>query len=131
MYTKALEAFLIGQINWETDVIKAVLIDTAFYTPNFTTDAVLDDIPLNARIVESPALTAKTGANGVADAADVTFPGLVGAQCEALVLFKQTLNSSTNRLICFIDTAGGLPIIPDGNDITVVWDNGANKIFRL
>jgi len=34
-------------------------------------------------------------------------------------------------LIAFIDTATNLPVTPNGGDIIVAWDNGANKIFKL
>jgi hypothetical protein len=131
MYSKSLEAFLTSKINWEVDTIKAVLIDLDQYTPSVLTHATLSDIPVAARVSVSPALTAKTAVNGVADAADVVFPSVTGAQSEALALFKDTGDAATSPLICFIDTAGGLPVYPGGSDISVVWDNGLNKIFRL
>lgn len=34
-------------------------------------------------------------------------------------------------LIAYIDTATGLPVTPNGGDITIAWDSGANKIFKL
>lgn len=131
MYAKGLEAFLTGQINWSNDTIKAVLVDLNVYTPNLTTHEFLADIPAGARVSISPALTAKSATGGVADAADVTFPAVSGSQSEAVALFKETGNAATSRLICIIDTATGLPVTPGGGDISVVWDNGANKIFRL
>lgn len=131
MYAKGLEAFLTGQINWESDTIKAVLVDLNLYTPNLNTDQFLSDIPSGARVSTSPALSSKSASNGVADAADVTFSAVSGAQSEALALYKDTGDASTARLICIIDTATGLPVTPGGGDISVVWDNGANKIFRL
>lgn len=131
MYTKALQAFLKGEINWEGDTIKAVLVDYASYTPNLVTNQFLNDIPSIARIAISPALGAKTAINGVADADDVTFPSVNGNQSEGLVLVKDTGDESTSPLICLIDTANGLPVTPTGGDITIIWDNGSNKIFRL
>jgi hypothetical protein len=131
MYAKGLEAFLTGQINWENDAIKAVLIDFNLYTPNLNTHQFLSDIPSGARVAISPALTAKSALNGVADAADITFPTVSGAQSEAVALFKDTGSDVTSRLICLIDTATGLPVTPGGGDISLVWDNGINKIFRL
>jgi hypothetical protein len=38
---------------------------------------------------------------------------------------------SGNLLIARIDTATGLPVTPNGGDITVQWDAGADKIFTL
>lgn len=131
MYSKGLEAFLTGRIDWETDTIKAVLVDLDLYTPNVLSHSILSDIPSGARISTSPALTAKTASNGVADAADITFPSVTGPQCEALVLYKDSGADATSPLICIIDTAGGLPVFPGGSDISVVWDNGLNKIFRI
>lgn len=131
MYQKGLEGFLTGKINWETDVIKAVLVDLSFYSPNLAANYMLSDIPSAARVSVSSALRDKSAVNGIADAADITFKSATGPQCEAIVLFKDTGNPATSRLICFIDSAGGLPVIPSGGDITVVWDNGLNKIFRL
>jgi hypothetical protein len=34
-------------------------------------------------------------------------------------------------LIAYIDSATGLPILPNGGDITVVFSSGASKIFAL
>jgi hypothetical protein len=31
----------------------------------------------------------------------------------------------------YIDAATGLPLTPNGGDVTIQWDNGANKIFKL
>ena len=39
--------------------------------------------------------------------------------------------AAAQRVIAFIDTATGLPVTPNGGDITITWDNGANKIFKL
>ena len=38
---------------------------------------------------------------------------------------------TTARLIWFDDASTGLPITPNGEDINVTWDAGANKIFAL
>ena len=62
---------------------------------------------------------------------DVTFTSVTGASIEAIVLYKDTGTDATSPLIAFIDTATGLPITPNGGDIIVTWDNGANKIFKL
>ncbi len=131
LYDKGREGFLAGEIDWDTDVIKAVLIDAADYTVNLGTHQFLSDIPVAARVATSAALTGKTVASGVADAADLTFPAVSGDPAEALVIYQDTSIASTSRLIAYIDTATGLPVTPNGGDISVAWDNGANKIFKL
>lgn len=131
MYAKGLEGFLDGSIDWDTHTIKAVLIDAADYTVNLATHDNLDDIPGGARVATSSALSGKTVTDGVADASDVTLSSVTGDPSEAVVLYKDTGTESTSRLICYLDTATGLPVTPNGGDIVLTWDNGANKIFKL
>lgn len=131
LYDKGREGFLAGGIDWDTDLIKAVLVDAADYTVNLTAHQFLSDIPVVARVATSAALTGKTVVNGVADAEDLTFPAVSGDPAEALVIYQDTGTAGTSRLIAYIDTATGLPVTPNGGDINVAWDNGPNKIFKL
>ncbi|QDP52412.1 MAG: hypothetical protein Unbinned96contig1001_29 [Prokaryotic dsDNA virus sp.] len=131
LYDKGRESFLKGEISWDTDNIKAVLVDTATYTVDLVNDQFLSDIPAGERVATSGNLTSPTTTAGVADAADITFSAVSGDQSEALVLYKDTTVATTSNLIAYIDTATGLPVTPNGGDITVQWDSGANKIFRL
>jgi hypothetical protein len=131
IYDAGREAFLNADIDWTADNIKAVLVDTALYTVNLATHNALDDIAGGARNATSANLGTKTSTAGVADAADVTFTAVTGATVEAVVLYKDTGVESTSLLIAYIDTATGLPFTPSGGNVTVTWDNGANKIFKL
>jgi hypothetical protein len=135
LYDKAREKFLSGGINWGVgtagDVIKAVLVDTAAYTVAQATHEFLSDIPAGDRIATSAAFTGKTVVGGVADADNLTFPAVTGDPSEALVIIKDTGSAATSPLIAYIDSATGLPVTPNGGDISVTWDNGANKIFKL
>lgn len=131
LYDTGRAAFLGADVDWLADNIKAVLVDTGAYTVNLSTHQFLSDIPGGARIATSGNLASKTATAGVADAADVTFTAVSGATVEAIVLYKDTGVAGTSQLICYIDTATGLPVTPNGGDITVTWDNGANKIFKL
>lgn len=131
LYDKGRQAFLEGGIAWLTDNIKAVLVDSAAYTPNLATHQYLSDIAAGARIATSANLGAKTSTAGVADANDAVFTAATGAQSEYVVLYKDTGTATTSALIVFMDTLTGLPVTPNGGDITVVFDNGANRIFKL
>jgi len=131
LYDKGREGFLDGSIDWDTDDIRVLLIDTDDYTVNLATHDNLDDIPAAARVAVSGALTGKTVVAGVADADDVIFIAVTGDQCEALVIYKHTGVESTSRLIAYIDSAAGLPVTPDGGDIPVYWSSGSDKIFKL
>ena len=131
LYPKFKESLLGGDISLDTDAIKAVLIDSASYTPNFTTDQYLSSIPVGARIATSANLTAKTITDGIFDAGNVTFSSVTGNQSEVVVLYKDTGTEGTSNLIYYCDTATGLPVTPNGTDIIVQWDDRTNKIFKL
>jgi hypothetical protein len=89
-----------------------------------------DDIASGARVATAT-LASKTKTGGVADAADVTYSAITGDVCEAIIIWKDTGVESTSRLIAFIINATGLPVTPNGGDITVAWSNGVSKILML
>lgn len=132
LYGKGREAFGNAGINWGSDTIKAILVDTSAYTVDIDVHDNLDDIPVGARVGTAQTLASKTNTLGVFDAADVTFSSLSSApSVEAVVLFKDTGVESTSTLIAYIDTATGLPTTSGLTSIAVQWSNGANKIFKL
>lgn len=131
IYGKGREGFLGGDIDWDADVIKAVAVDTSAYTVLIDSHEFLSSISAPARIATSSALTAKTKALGIAGAANVIYPAVTGASIEAIVIYQDTGSPATSRLIAYIDSATGLPVIPNGGDINLNWDAGVNKIFKL
>ena len=131
LYGLGREAFLNGDLDWASNDIKVVLVDTNDYTVSINTHQFLSDVPSGARVATSANLSSKTATLGVADAADVTFSAVTGDQSEALVIYQDSGSAATSRLIAYIDTATGLPVTPNGADITVTWDNGSNRIFAL
>lgn len=131
LYDKARERFLKGQLDWLTQTVKVCLVDLGNYSPNLASDEYLSAIPTAARVAISGPLTNKTATGGVADADDVTITAVSGPTVEALVLFADTGDPATSPLIAYIDTASGLPFTPNGGDVTVQWDNGPNRIFKL
>jgi len=131
LYDKGRQGFLDGDISWRDDNIKCVLVDLADYTPDFANDEFLSAITANARVAIAGNLANKTSTAGVADADDVTFSTVVGDPTEALVCYQDSGLPATSRLIAYIDTATGIPVTPNGGDVTVQWDSGSNKIFKL
>lgn len=131
LYDFARQRFLEAQINWMTDTVKVILVDTGAYTPQTAIHQFLSDIPTSARIAGPVTLTSKATTGGAADAADCTFVSVTGNSIEAIIIYADTGVEATSPLIAFIDTATGLPITPNGGDIIVTWDNGTNKIFKV
>lgn len=130
LYDPGREGILDGTISVSSGTIKALLA-TSGYTPNTASHKFVSDIGSGNIVARSSAFTSKTETGGVFDAADITYPAVTGSICNYIVLYSDTGTDSTSRLIGIIDTATGLPVTPNGGDISVTWDNGANKIFRL
>lgn len=130
LYDKGREAFLNAGVNWSVDDIRVVLAD-ASYVANLATHNFLADVPAVNRVAVSGALSAKTSTAGVANAAAITFTAVTGSPGKALVIYKHTGVEATATLIAYIDVATGLPVTPSGANITVTWDGGVNKIFKL
>jgi hypothetical protein len=129
LYPKAKEAFLNATINMSANTITLALIDTGVYTYS-TAHQYRSDVA-NSAVISTATLANKTITSGVFDADDATFTSVSGANCEALILFADTGVQGTSRLIAYIDSATGLPILPNGGDITVAFSSGANRIFSL
>ncbi len=131
LYDKGREGFLDGSIDWDTNDIKLVLIDEDDDAVDLANDDFLDDIVAGARVATSGNFAGKTVTAGVADANDVTLSTVSGDVSESITIYMDSGVAGTSRLICNIDTATGLPVTPNGGDITIQWDSGANKIFKL
>ena len=135
------EGFLQGEIIWKESggpTIKAALVRG--YTYDASHKFVSDITGAGGTLVAtSAALTSKTGTAGVADAADVTFTSVpAGAAIPAFVLFQASaveggadVAATAQRLIAYIDTATGLPVTPNGENVSLSFDNGSNRVFKL
>jgi hypothetical protein len=137
LYGKGRQSFLaqLPPIAWVTDTIKLLLVQITGagtpYTVAINADQFRADIPSGAEVAVSPAFTSNTAVLGTANSNNVTITAVSGNTIGAIVIFKDTGVRGTSPLIAYIDTATGLPLTPNGGDITVVWDTGPNKIFTL
>ncbi len=139
LYDLGRQKFLEGSIAYLTDSIEVFLVDSASYTPNLATDEFLSAVATAARKgnsggstrADSPALATKTSTAGTADAADTTITSVpAGSALEYILLYKDDgVADTSSPLIALIDTAMGLPVTPNGANITIVWD--AAGIFTL
>jgi len=136
LYTKAKQSLLGGELNLSSNVVTIALIDTDVYT--FSASHQYRSSVRNTAVVATANLTSKTITDGVFDAADAEFAFVTGANCEALILYHNTgdaendgARQADSNLVAYIDTATGLPILPNGGNITVKFSDGASKIFAL
>ena len=130
LYGLAKEKILNGDIDFDTDVIKARLVDNS-YAQNLTTDNFMDDVP-KVNGTTDQTLSGVTITLGVFDANDVTWTAVETAHtAEAVVLFKFVTNDADSIPLAYIDTITGFPLATNGGNVTIQWDNGSYKIFSL
>jgi len=131
LYDEGRRAFLGGEIDWVGVATRIILVDAADYVRDLALHDFLDDVVAAAREEESANLTTKTEVDGIADADNVTFTAAAGDPCEEIIGFEETGTDASSQLIFNIDTATGLPVTLNGGDVTVTWDNGVDKIYKL
>lgn len=118
-------------VDLNTDTVKVALRDEGAVALDLTTHVDLADVSAGhvgtAQTVTSP--TVGTVAAGVFDHADVTYTAVTGASCESLDYYKDSGVAGTSPLIMNIDSATGLPVTPNGGDIT--WTPSASGVVQI
>lgn len=133
VYSKAKEAILKGQVNVLSDSLRVLLIDKNLYTPNQSTDNYVSQIPVSAIKDRSTNLLNVSCTAGVVDADDALISDYSGAAFNAVALYKVGSSDADSLLLFFIDTATGLPFTGSSSTspVTIMWDNGPNKIIAI
>lgn len=142
LYDKAREDFLAGNLQWKAagHTFRVMLIDSANYTFSAAHED-MADVPTNSRVGNSGSSARGDGGSianlvntgGVADGDDVTLTSVTtGGPYEAVLIYRDDGSAdATSRLVAYIDSGTGLPVTTNGGNITITWDSGANKIFKL
>lgn len=119
------------RVDWDTDTIKAVLIDSADVTISRTTHDFYDDISAGA--VGTPGtLDSVVISAGAVDAADEVFSTVSGDTAEQVVLYKDTGVAGTSSLLILFDAGGftsGMPVTPNGGNITLSFNASGIATF--
>lgn len=130
------QELLQGSANTDLDGISVngvfcALVD-AGYTYN-AADNFYNDLGTGSTVIgtDQEIGATKTYTNGTFDGADVTYTAVSGDQVTQLVLYRKNSGAnSTWFLVLYLDSSvTGLPVTPNGGDITVQW-NGSG-IFTL
>ena len=127
LYSLGADKLLTGEIDWDDDDIKCVLVDTASYTVDLNAHEFLSDV--GGQVAHSENLTDKAVTNGVVTSDDAIFLAVSGNQGEAIVVYKDTGVEANGPLIAYTDSAAGLPVTPSGGNIVVSWTGGV--VFYL
>lgn len=136
LFNPGREGFLLGEIDWDTATMKVALVRSYTFSAahKFVSDVTTAGGVLHAT---SAALGTKTGTSGTADAADITFTApAANASSHSLLYFQSSavtgggdVAATAQRLIAWVDTGTGLPVVPNGADIQVVFN--AAGLFTL
>lgn len=136
VFNPAREGHLAGEIDFDTAVIKAMLVRG--YTPAASHKFVSDVTGAGGTIAAtSAALTSKTVTNGTADAADTTFTAVAANGSGHGILVVQTsavgggadVAATAQRVLCWLDTGTNLPITTNGGDVACAWN--ASGIYSI
>ena len=110
-----------------TTGVYAALVDIGTYTFN---QAHQFYSSLTGVVGTDQEILTKTQVGGVFDGTDLTYTAVTGNSVEAIVLYRKNAGANTTwPLIAYLDSATGLPVTPNGGNITITWH--ASGIFKL
>ncbi len=115
-------------VNTTTDGPFVALVDTGTYTYSAAHDF-NDD--LSGVVGTDQRISTPTTTSGTFDGDDLTYTAVTGASVEALVIYRKNSGANTTwKLVAYLDTGiTGLPVTPNGGNITVTWN--ASGIFAI
>lgn len=125
-----------GKFDWVDDNIGIALLDEGYVLDlNDTTYA-----DISAFIVAETLVAGKSSSGeGTATASNTTFTAVSGDDVGSVVIFRSdnagTPGTPANcPLLLYLDEGvvpGVFPLVVNGGDITLLWNNGTGDIFRL
>lgn len=132
IYGKAKESLLKGEINLISNQIKILLVDNT-YVPSENVHQYVSDVSAGSIKDRSDALQNVSVTLGIVDANDVAIADYPGDAFSAVIGYQVGSSDANSRLIFYVDTATGLPFTgaSSTSPVTIMWENGANKIIAL
>jgi hypothetical protein len=132
LFDSARNSFLTGTLSWTSGTYKVALLNSGYtFSAAHTLLQDVDGGGGAPNVVATATLAGEAAVGGVADATDLTFTAVTGSQVTSIVIYKFVTDRTDSPVVAFINVGTNLPITPNGGDITIAWDNGANKIFKL
>jgi len=126
-YPLGMQAALSAGVNLPSATVKAYLIANS-YTYDGTDQYVAD---WGTTIGTAQTLASKSITNGIFDADDVDFGAIASGTIKAVGIAIDTGNTSTSPVLFYFDTGSGLPLVANGGNVNIPWNNGADKIVHL
>jgi hypothetical protein len=132
IFTKCKNSLLTGSINFSSNSIKVLAVNSN-YNPSQDEDEFVSDIEPSSIVFRSNSLSGKTISQGRLDANDLQIDNYNGSAIDAIVMYVDSGNDSTSRLISYIDTSTGLPFegVNAQAGVTIIWNDNSTKIISL
>jgi hypothetical protein len=125
-YNLALQTYTTAGINLSSDTIKVRLQRVSAYTFAATHTTMTS---IGAGVGTDPTLGTKVLADGTFDAADSVWTAVgAGAAIDCLIIYKFVTNDAGSTPLAYID---GFSVVPNGGDITAVWQSTTPWIFKI
>jgi hypothetical protein len=133
VYSRAKQAFLEGDLDLTGQELKVLFVNKSLYTPNFSTNQYVSDIPSSAIVFRTSNIVDTTAQNGIFDAADILIDPYPGTGFGAIVVYQVGSSDTNSRLIFFIDESEGLPFagVNEPLLLSLQWNNESGKILSL
>ena len=131
IYDKYKEALMsaANNVSLIDETVKVSLVD-ANNLPFSSIDEFYSDLSDANAVISTATLNITSLNNGVLDADDVELSSVTGLESEALLIWIDTAEANTSRLVAWMDTnIDGLPITPDGSNVAITWSSSG--IFKL
>lgn len=132
LYGKAKESLLSGEVDLTSNTVKFLMVSSD-YVVAIDTHEFVSDIGSGNIVARSGELDNKTVTLGVFDADNETVEEYGNSGFEYVILYADSGNDATSRLLAYIDTADGLPVAATNGtaSVAIQWSNAASKIFAL
>ena len=125
IYPSAKSAMMKGQVNLTGASISIVLVKSS-YTYSEAHTSVSASVSPHFASTPKVLVNNTVSTTGVFDADDITFPSVAaGSTVTGMLIFSGDIP------VALINSGLGFPVSTSGSDISVVFSNGVDRIFRL
>ena len=132
LYNSAKEYFITGGMDVSNGNVKVLLVKST-YSVDLVNHEFVSDIGSSNIAARSDQLDNTTVTDGVFDASNETVESIGLDGFDYVILYSDTGDDSTSKLIAYIDTGEGLPVSSNSTsiDITIKWSDEPSRIFSL
>ena len=130
-YTHALALLLKGDIDFENDDIRVMLIDSTTTADTEKDVSFIGDFSTLGELSGTGYVRKALGTQvvnqddpndrGEFDAADIVWTAINAGTAQAMLIYKHVTNDADSIPIAYVDT-GGFPISTSGGDVTIQWN---------